>query len=206
MSDNQHAPLWYPPSFPVEGRLPTTDWREMGVGVERSFSVSPTLRERFNAWRQVTVNGADQTASESGASEETYEPLPGDISLEEASRQQMAWLTAWRIDRYALESLKNAQFFNFAEDTHADDSAHKNAEFERNDKQAEVRIKRLESTAGWRYGMMPKPVVAPGVPASTGAACCRQRPSSGPSAILSHQTLPAHESRPPSTPTDTPPQ
>jgi hypothetical protein len=41
MSDNQRAPLWYPPSFPVEGRLPTTDWREMGVGLNGHFRYLP---------------------------------------------------------------------------------------------------------------------------------------------------------------------
>jgi hypothetical protein len=76
----------------------------------------------------------------------------------------MSWLTAWRIDRYALGSLNDAPFYSYATDTHADELAYKSAEAERNNKQAKVRIKRLESTAGWRYGMMPKPVVAPGVP------------------------------------------
>jgi type VI secretion system secreted protein VgrG len=49
-------------------------------------------------------------------------------------------------------------------DTHADEPTRKQAESDRNNRQAKVRINRMEGMAGWRYGIAPKPVVAPGVP------------------------------------------
>jgi hypothetical protein len=157
------APLKVPADFlPADSR--SDNWRALPPDMVDTFYVSPQLAIRFNAWRQLTLDQAPVSNPLMPAVSDEFRPLTSRIPLEDAIRNQMAWLTAWRIDRYALSSLKSAPFYLQATDTHADEPTRKQAESDRNNRQAKVRINRMEGMAGWRYGIAPKPVVAPGVP------------------------------------------
>lgn len=118
-------------------------WRVLDLQSEREFAIAPELIRRFNAWRQVTIELCSASDQPERGLIEQYQPLPATVSLEDALRNQMEWLTAWRIDRYAFRSLEATDFFRAATDAHNTDEARRNAEVERNQKQAEV-IKRRE--------------------------------------------------------------
>lgn len=69
------------------------------------FKVNPTLVSRFNAWR--TTLGLTNT----GTPEIAYVPCRLNAPLETVVKDQMAWMTAWRILRYAKESYSSQPFY-----------------------------------------------------------------------------------------------
>lgn len=132
-------------------------WRAMSANVFMEFTVAPHLVERFNAWRLVTlgmVSGHQPS--------DIYNALPSSSTLEDALRNQMDWLTAWRIDRYGFGSLKNTAFYHHATDEHATTEARQKAEAERNAKQAEIE-KRRELQAFFEHRGAEKKPLEPGV-------------------------------------------
>ncbi|EPN30235.1 lipoprotein, partial [Pseudomonas syringae pv. actinidiae ICMP 18883] len=54
----------------------------------------------------------------------------------------MGWITAWRIDRYAFASLKQATFYLQASDTEADETVRDQAKAARSNNQAAVKKRR----------------------------------------------------------------
>jgi hypothetical protein len=156
------APLKVPKdAMPAELRADT--WREMGPGVLREFDITSALVTRFNAWRHVTLGLPPFRAPLTDEQIQRYEPLPGSQSLEDALRTQMAWITAWRIDRYAFLSLKQTSFYRQASDTHAEASARAKAERDRDARQAAVQASRKIQTVRellWRQAKAP---LMPGV-------------------------------------------
>ncbi|WP_232108397.1 MULTISPECIES: DUF2235 domain-containing protein [Pseudomonas] len=138
-------------------------WRVMGADIIKEFSVSEALVERFNAWRHVTLNLVPIIGSLSFDQVERYQPSEAAIPLEEALRIQLAWITAWRIDRYAFASLKTAQFYRSASDTHGTEDALRRAEAARDQRQAEVQARRMQQKARERKGAPSMPL-EPGIP------------------------------------------
>lgn len=124
-------------SLPVE--ICNELWRAMELDVMDQFALANELIHRFNAWRRITLSVDDESA---GRQDENYKPILAKVHLEAAFRNQMDWLTAWRIDRYAFGSLKDTDFYRLASDEHATDQARRGAEAERNRKQAEVEKRR----------------------------------------------------------------
>ena len=156
------APLKVPPlSLPVG--MSHELWRAMEADVERAFAIAPTLINRFNAWRQVTLGLTPGTQPLPIEQAEHYQPLPAQNTLEQALREQMAWITAWRIDRYAFASLKQATFYLQASDTEADNAVRSAAESKREEEQAKVIARRKEQLANERFGREPKRPMEPGV-------------------------------------------
>jgi hypothetical protein len=156
------APLKVPPlSLPVG--MSHELWRAMETDVEVGFGVSPTLVDRFNAWRQVTLGLIPGTQPLPIERAEHYQPLPAQDTLEQALREQMAWITAWRIDRYAFASLKQAPFYLQASDTEADKAVRSAAESKREEEQAKVITRRKEQLASERFGREPRRPMEPGV-------------------------------------------
>ncbi|MGE8063503.1 T6SS phospholipase effector Tle1-like catalytic domain-containing protein, partial [Pseudomonas sp. NPDC089547] len=94
-------------------------WRAMEGSLLLSFDVSPVLVNRFNGWRDSTLCFSAHSKLQASAKAERYLPHRGDLTLEDALRIQMDWLTAWRIDRYAFGSLENTAFYHAATDEHA---------------------------------------------------------------------------------------
>lgn len=75
------------------------------------FKISPKLITRFNIWRQTLMNDVPAADATSIPSEPGYRPYQLPAALESVVAQQMAWLTGWRIGRYANHSLLTQPFY-----------------------------------------------------------------------------------------------
>ena len=156
------APLKVPPGSQPIG-LRHELWRAMETSVEVEFGVSHELALRFNTWRQVTLGLPPVQQPLPTEQIERYQPLTSTTSLEQAARTQLGWITAWRIDRYAFASLKQAPFYRKASDTEAEDAARDKAKTQRNQNQAAVEKRRRQQLAIEREGRTPKRPLEPGV-------------------------------------------
>jgi len=114
---NAGAPLKVPKSSLPEN-LRKYNWRFMEPELQLEFAVAPELVNRFNAWRELTLG---LTAPAAITSEEAakYDPPRASVSLEKLVDNQIAWITAWRIERYAKGSLLTTPFYRLATDTQA---------------------------------------------------------------------------------------
>ncbi|QKJ52032.1 hypothetical protein G9396_20295 [Providencia rettgeri] len=79
--------------------------------VAQLFKINPILIARFNAWRALTLG-----QSNTGEAAIEYQPVSLGHPLEEIIEQQMAWMTAWRIDRYAKARYRSLPFYQHAEE------------------------------------------------------------------------------------------
>ncbi len=138
-------------------------WRTMDLKMVEEFGVSLTLVKRFNAWRQVTLDLPPALQPLSTEQIENYQPIPATETLENALVSQMAWITAWRIDRYAFATLKQTDFYRHASDTEADSTARQLAQANRNKKQAAVEQRRKEQKAREHFSVKPKQPLEPGI-------------------------------------------
>ncbi|MBD8169936.1 T6SS phospholipase effector Tle1-like catalytic domain-containing protein [Erwinia persicina] len=104
------APLKVPEdSLPSE--LKSDDWRKMPLSVGKEFFIDDVLSGRFNAWRKLTLglsSSSDHLLPEQAAK---YDPPRAPVSLEKALEDQMGWITAWRINRYAGGTYKTQRFY-----------------------------------------------------------------------------------------------
>lgn len=139
-------------------------WRAMDLELVREFDTTTELVTRFNAWRQITLRLPSVTQPLPTDQTERYQPLPSTITLEQAVREQLGWITAWRIDRYAFASLRKTAFYLQASDTHADPDTRATAETTRKKAQADIEKSRLQQRARERNGRSPKTPLAPGIP------------------------------------------
>ncbi|MDD2104529.1 T6SS phospholipase effector Tle1-like catalytic domain-containing protein, partial [Pseudomonas putida] len=131
------APLKAPKTA-LSGEMTHEVWRVMDLEGEMEFAIAPTLVDRFNAWRQLTLGLPPAQQPLSAEQVDHYQPLPATTSLEQTLREQMSWITGWRIDRYAFASLKHTPFYLQASDREADKGVKARAEEHRDEKQAEV--------------------------------------------------------------------
>lgn len=69
------------------------------------FDVDPKLAKRFNIWRQTLLNTTLQGGEESIDNAEGYRAYMLRQTLESALIDQVGWITAWRIGRYAHGSM-----------------------------------------------------------------------------------------------------
>lgn len=156
------APLKVPKeTLPVELRHEV--WRTMEFAILEEFRVAPTLINRFNAWRQLTLDQPLVQQPLRAEQIEHYQPLPTTTSLEKVLREQMSWITAWRIDRYAFASLKHTPFYLQASDLEADKGDRARAEDKRDQKQAEVVKRRKQQRAREFLSREPNMPLEPGV-------------------------------------------
>lgn len=155
------APLKVPePSLPED--MKNASWRAMEPTVQLEFAVSPELIKRFNAWRELTLN---LTTPEKITPEEAfqYEPPRASSSLETVVENQIAWITAWRIERYARGSMLKTPFYQRATNTEALPAARKAAEEARDEKQQEVLKTRQDQIAKQSAEKMDELVLYPGI-------------------------------------------
>ncbi|WP_460121765.1 T6SS phospholipase effector Tle1-like catalytic domain-containing protein [Pseudomonas sp. S2_C03] len=156
------APLKVPPkSLPVQMR--DEFWRAMETDVEIEFGVSPDLALRFNAWREVTLNLLPPRQPLSPEQTDYYEPLTASINLEGAMRNQLGWITAWRIDRYGFSSLRQTAFYQQASDTQVDPYVQQKAEAAREAKQDAIKNIRKEQLINERVPGAEKKPMEPGI-------------------------------------------
>ncbi|WP_032695502.1 T6SS phospholipase effector Tle1-like catalytic domain-containing protein [Raoultella planticola] len=154
------APLKVPQDVLPESS--TDNWRIMPIDVISQFLVSDVLIKRFNAWRELTLN---LTTPEKITPEEAceYEPARASGSLETVIENQIAWITAWRIDRYARGSMLKTPFYQRATNTEALPAARKAAEDARDEKQQEVLKTRQDQIAKQPADKMDELVLYPGI-------------------------------------------
>ena len=158
----QGAPLKVPKAVMHES-VSYEPWRLMDLDMLREFDVGSNLATRFNAWRQVTLDLPPVTHPLPIKVVEQYHPLPASTTLEQATRAQLGWLTAWRIDRYAFASLKETTFYKEATDSEADKAVRNSAEAKREKLQTEVEKRRREQVAQERLKRTPQVPLEPGV-------------------------------------------
>jgi hypothetical protein len=156
------APLKVPKeTLPAELRHEV--WRAMEYALMKEFDVSATLVTRFNAWRQLTLDQPSVLQPLPSEKIEHYQPLRAGTSLEQTLREQMSWITAWRIDRYAFASLKHTPFYLQASDLEADKGVKARAEEKRDQNQAEVVKRRKQQRARESLSREPNMPLEPGV-------------------------------------------
>jgi len=155
------APMKVPiDSLPEE--LKKDIWRVMAPDLIEQFGIHKTLIKRFNAWRELTLNLPTPAAT---APEEAsrYAPPRASGSLETVVENQIAWITAWRIARYAGGSVLTTPFYRRATNTGALPAARRAAEEARNEQQRAVLKRRQEQAANQPADRMDELVLAPGV-------------------------------------------
>ncbi|HHT0393955.1 TPA: T6SS phospholipase effector Tle1-like catalytic domain-containing protein [Raoultella planticola] len=142
--------------------LAKDSWRTLDAEQVRDFIVAPELISRFNAWRELTLN---LTTPEKITPEEAsqYEPPRASGSLGTVIENQIAWITAWRIDRYARGSMLKTPFYQRATNTEALPAARKAAEDARDEKQQEVLKTRQDQIAKQPADKMDELVLYPGI-------------------------------------------
>jgi hypothetical protein len=155
------APLKVPKAA-LSKELSQEQWRSMPFDLGEQFVIDTPLVNRFNAWRELTLNlttPADISSDEAA----NYEPPRASGSLETVVDNQIAWITAWRIDRYAKGTLVEQRFYQDASDKEALPAARKAAEEVRDKKQQEVIKARQEQMANQPVDQMDDLVLHPGV-------------------------------------------
>ncbi|MGG8270379.1 T6SS phospholipase effector Tle1-like catalytic domain-containing protein [Klebsiella sp. 141161] len=126
----------------IPDALKKDQWRALPPDVQDEFIIHPQLIRRFNAWRTLTLNlsSSEEDTSPEQASQLT--PMQAPMSLEKAMETQIAWLTTWRIGRYATGTYKTQRFYLDAAagglDADSDPEVRKAHEQERTDKQKAV--------------------------------------------------------------------
>ncbi|WP_226659868.1 T6SS phospholipase effector Tle1-like catalytic domain-containing protein, partial [Klebsiella pneumoniae] len=95
---NCGAPLKVPKQALPE-KFKSQSWRVIPLDLDSQFFVSEVLSARFNAWRELTLGQTTPKTFDPEAASH-YEPPAAGGSLETVIAEQMAWITAWRIDRY----------------------------------------------------------------------------------------------------------
>ena len=100
------APLAILPEYIPDQLAPLLAFRAFKARVDE-FRLSYELTVRFNAWR-TTLGIADK---ESPAQPDGYHPVRLAHGLEHLVREQMGWLTAWRIGRYGKNTYLTQPFY-----------------------------------------------------------------------------------------------
>ncbi|MFW8217227.1 DUF2235 domain-containing protein, partial [Klebsiella pneumoniae] len=86
----------------IKGKSPS---REMDGKTLLEFDVDPQLVKRFNLWRQTLLNTTLQGNEANGENKGGYRAYQLSQTLESALIEQIGWITAWRIGRYAHGSM-----------------------------------------------------------------------------------------------------
>ncbi|HGH4746716.1 TPA: DUF2235 domain-containing protein [Serratia marcescens] len=86
-------------------------WRAMPFDLVDEFDIDTSLINRFNAWRELTLGLSTSSAPLSPEQAAKYNPPRAPVSLEKAIENQLGWITAWRINRYAGGSYKTQRFY-----------------------------------------------------------------------------------------------
>jgi hypothetical protein len=113
------APLQVPQSVMPAFMLIEQPWRQMDGKTTSEFVVHQQVIERFNAWRMATLPGASAEVPKDRKPWE-YKPFELGQTVEAALADQLAWITGWRIGRFAndeggdKDSYKQQPFFQEA--------------------------------------------------------------------------------------------
>jgi len=154
-----------PLKIPVEAlpdALKINNWRLMPLSSLKEFLIHEDLVNRFNAWRELTL-GLSSPAAITPEDAAKYAPPRASGSLEKLVDNQIAWITAWRIDRYAKGSMIGKRFYEDATETQALPATRKAGKEERDKKQDEVLRRREQQLADQPPDQMDDLVYEPGI-------------------------------------------
>jgi len=138
-------------------------WRALVLDVLTEFDVDTSLINRFNAWRELTLNLPPSKEKITDEQAAEYIPPRASVSLEKAFEIQIAWITAWRIDRYAKGTMLTTPFYERAKDSDALPGALESSEAKRELQQGAVRARRQEKIASQPADKMDELVLEAGV-------------------------------------------
>ena len=99
------APLAVPPEIITPKIKDISPSRVMLPASVREFTIDEQLIKRFNIWRQTLLNTTLQSTEEIDNKQEGYRPYQLSQAIETALIDQIGWITAWRIGRYAHGSM-----------------------------------------------------------------------------------------------------
>ena len=108
------APLAVHPSAITQLIKDISPSRAMSGSSVTEFAVAPLVIKRFNIWRQTLLNTTLQGNEEDADNNGGYRPYQLSQTLESAVIEQIGWITAWRIGRYANGSVLAQNFFDKA--------------------------------------------------------------------------------------------
>ncbi|QCA19087.1 DUF2235 domain-containing protein [Citrobacter freundii] len=104
------APLKVPENV-LSKELSSQQWRAMDGRSISEFYISEIVVSRFNAWREITLGLTKSSEPIPPEQAAKYDPPRAPVSLEKALEDQMGWITAWRINRYARGTYKTQRFY-----------------------------------------------------------------------------------------------
>lgn len=151
------------PAGSLPDSLKKDRWRQLTLEVLKEYSIHPTLIDRFNAWREVTLNLSPSGTVCSAEQAVDYHPLRAPVSLEQAVENQVAWLTAWRINRYAHLTLLKTPFYGRAKNSDGTPAELEASKTRRALKQGAVEHRRRQAMAQQPADKMAELVLEPGV-------------------------------------------
>lgn len=156
------APLKVPgESLPTD--LQKDKWRALVLDVLTEFDVDTSLINRFNAWRELTLHLPPSGKKITDEQAAQYDPPQASVSLEKALENQIAWITAWRIDRYAKGTMLNTPFYLRASDKDGNPGALETSKAKRDLKQGAVEARRKEKIASQPADKMDELVLEAGI-------------------------------------------
>lgn len=135
------APLKVPQDA-LPNQIANESWRKMPLEVLGEFLVHRNLIDRFNAWREYTLNQSTPKHFNSNEAVD-YSPVRSSACLEDVIEDQMAWITGWRIGRYEKDTLLSARFYKDATNSDSDPKQYKISKEEQQKKQSEVESARI---------------------------------------------------------------
>ncbi|QHM74712.1 hypothetical protein C7M52_00654 [Mixta theicola] len=138
---NAGAPLKVP-EMVLPSELIQDKWRSMPFELGDQFDVDTSLVNRFNAWRELTLNLPSSQEEINNEEAAEYLPSRAPINVVKALEDQIGWITAWRIGRYAHGTYKTQRFYKDAAangmDKDSDPKVRADSERKRNIKQKRV--------------------------------------------------------------------
>lgn len=143
--------------------LKRDSWRKLPLEVVKEYSLHPTLINRFNAWRELTLNLPPSTEKITDEQAAEYNPPRATVSLEKAFENQIAWITAWRVDRYAKGTMLVTPFYQRATNNDGLPGALEISRTKRDLEQGAVQARRKEKIANQPAEKMDELVLEPGV-------------------------------------------
>ncbi|WP_420901466.1 phospholipase effector Tle1 domain-containing protein [Escherichia coli] len=108
---DEGSPLSVHPLFITKMIKDISPSRAMSDSSIAEFAIAPMLIKRFNIWRQTLLNTTLQGTEEMNDTREGYHSYQLAQVLESAISDQIGWITAWRIGRYANNSLLVQPFY-----------------------------------------------------------------------------------------------
>lgn len=138
-------------------------WRQLPPDGLKEFNIDTSLINRFNAWRELTLNLPPSKEKITDEQAAEYTPPRATVSLEKAFENQIAWITAWRIDRYAKGTMLTTPFYERATDSDALPGALESSEAKRELQQGAVRARRQDTIASHPADKMDELVLEAGV-------------------------------------------